>query len=199
LIKVSVIIPSYGRPHLLKRAIKSVLDQTFQNFEIIVIDDNDPGEYKNKTKKIIESFNDKGIRYIPHKKNKGNNAARNTGLNYANGEYIAFLDNDDVFLPKKLEEHVSILDKSDNDVVLTYAQHLGLDEKNDYETISPIEKEAKSGYIYGDMLKRYFKKGILFQNWDAVIRKKIIEDLKFDYKGGVDDFVLMAVIKIFIF
>ncbi|OYT61247.1 hypothetical protein B6U81_03460, partial [Thermoplasmatales archaeon ex4484_30] len=123
--------------------------------------------------------------YISHEKNKGNAIARNTGIKLARGKYIAFLDDDDIFLPKKLEKHVKILDKSSEDVVLTYAQHLGVDRINNYKVASPLEKDAKSGYIYDYMLKRYFKKGILFQVWDAVIKRKYIENMKFD-EGGSD-------------
>jgi len=118
--KISVIIPFYGRSNLLKRAIKSVLDQTFQNFEIIIIDDNDPGAYKNKTKKIIEIFNDKRIRFINHNKNKGNKSARNTGLNKAKGEYIAFLD-DDEWLPNKIEKQIKAFNDPKIGLVVCYS------------------------------------------------------------------------------
>lgn len=186
---VSVIIPTCKRIRELKRAIESVLNQTFQDFEVVVVDDNNLGETKDQVKKIVEDFCDKRLRYISHEKNKGNAIARNTGIKLARGKYIAFLDDDDIFLPKKLEKHVKILDKSSEDVVLTYAQHLGVDRINNYKVASPLEKDAKSGYIYDYMLKRYFKKGILFQVWDAVIKRKYIENMKFD-EGGVDDFLL---------
>jgi len=175
ILSVSVIIPTCKRTKELKRAIESVL--------------NHPGEIKKQVKKIVEDFCDKRLRYISHKKNKGNAIARNTGIKLARGKYIAFLDDDDVFLPKKLEKHVKILDKSSEDVVLTYAQHLGVDRTNNYKVVSPLEKDAKSGYIYDYMLDRYFKKGILFQVWDAVIKRRYIENMKFD-EGGVDDFLL---------
>ena len=187
--KVSVIIPSFKRPDLLERAIKSVLDQTFQDFEIIVVDDNAPGDIKKQTRRIVESFNDGKLRYVSHERNKGNASARNTGIGLASGEYIAFLDDDDVFLPKKLEVHVSGLEKSDDVVVLTYAQHLGVDKRANYEVVSPLGKDAKSGYIYDYMLRRYFNKSILFQTWDAVIKARFVEGMLFD-SGGVDDFVL---------
>ena len=90
---VSVIIPTYNRAHLVGRAIKSVLNQTYRDFEIIVVDDGST----DNTKDIIKEFQkkDKRIKYIPYEKNKGGSAARNTGIKAAKGEYIAFLDSDD--------------------------------------------------------------------------------------------------------
>lgn len=191
--KVSVIIPTFGRPGLLKRAIKSVLEQTFQDFEIIVVDDNNPGEIKTQTHEIIQDFNDERLRYVPHEINKGNAVARNTGINLAKGEYVAFLDDDDIFLPQKLEEHINILGKSAGDVILTYSQHYGIDTGNNYKVLTPTNNEGKSGYIYEYMLRNYFEKTcyppILFQIWDALIKKQFIQDMCFN-KGGEDGFLL---------
>jgi len=78
------------------------------------------------------------------------------------------------------------------DVALTYSQHLGLYKKNDYRMASPLTNDAKSGYVYDYMLARYFKQGILFQIWDAVIKKTFLEDMQFDtsFTGCEDDFLL---------
>ena len=97
--RVSVIVPTYNRLNTLKRAIQSVLDQTCQDFEIIVVDDAST----ESPEKLVHFFKDSRIRYFRHPKNKGANAARNTGINCASGEYIAFLDSDDEWLPEKLE------------------------------------------------------------------------------------------------
>lgn len=104
---VSVIIPTYNRAHLLGRAIKSGLDQTFQDFELIVVDDSSIDE----TEQLIKSFQDKRIIYVRHEINLGSNPARNTGLRHANGEYIAFLDSDDEWLPEKLKKQLEIFRK----------------------------------------------------------------------------------------
>ena len=89
---VSVIIPTFNRAHLIGRAIKSVLNQTYQDFEIIVIDDGST----DNTGEIIRSFTDKRIKYIKkYKKNKGISVARNIGIKVARGKYIALLDSDD--------------------------------------------------------------------------------------------------------
>lgn len=96
---VSVVIPTYNRAHLVGRAIQSVLNQTYQDFEIIVVDDGST----DNTEEVVKSFNDPRIRYIRHDQNRGGSAARNTGIKMARGEYIAFQDSDDEWLPEKLE------------------------------------------------------------------------------------------------
>ena len=108
---VSVIITTYNRAHLVGKAIKSVLNQTFQDFELIVVDDGST----DNTEEVINSFNDTRIRYIRHKINKGGNAARNTGLRNSKGEYIAFLDSDDEWLPEKLERQLEVFKKSQDE------------------------------------------------------------------------------------
>jgi len=80
--KVSVVIPTYNRAHLVGRAIRSVLNQTYQDFEIIVVDDGST----DNTKEVVKSFNDPRIRYIRHEKNRGGSAARNTGIRAARGK-----------------------------------------------------------------------------------------------------------------
>lgn len=106
--RISVIIPTYNRANTVGRAIQSVLSQTYQDFEIIVIDDGST----DNTEEVIRSFHDSRIRYIRHKKNRGGSAARNTGIHAARGEYIAFLDSDDEWLPQKLEKQINVMKKS---------------------------------------------------------------------------------------
>src|SRR5919106_1816578 len=106
--KVSVIIPTYNRVESLPLAIKSVLAQTFQDFEIIVVDDAS----HDNTPAVIARFNDERIRYIRHDTNKKISASRNTGVLNSRGSYIAFLDDDDEWLSEKLQLEVDLLDNS---------------------------------------------------------------------------------------
>ena len=103
---VSVIIPTHNRAKMLKRAIISVLNQDYTNFEIIVIADlcND------NTSDIVKSFKDKRIIYLSLEKNVGGAQARNIGLEMANGEYIAFLDDDDEWLKDKTSEQIKVFE-----------------------------------------------------------------------------------------
>ncbi len=98
--KVSVIIPFYNRANKLQRAVKSVLKQTHQNFEIILVDDGSADNAK-KLKKLVDS-SDK-IKLLKNSKNLGASSARNKGIKAATGDYIAFLDSDDEYVENKLE------------------------------------------------------------------------------------------------
>ena len=95
---ISVIIPAYNQGHYLAEAVQSVLDQTYSNFEIWIIDDGST----DNTAEIARGFSDPRVNYI-YQSNQGLSAARNTGLRQARGDYISYLDSDDLFLPEKLE------------------------------------------------------------------------------------------------
>lgn len=115
---VTVIIPTFKRAEALLKAIESVKSQTYSCLEIIVVDDNDPsGEDRRLTADVMAGYaNDERIHYIRHDKNKGACQARNTGLDAAKGEYVAFLDDDDLWVDTKLETQVAALNSSDADI-----------------------------------------------------------------------------------
>jgi len=103
--KVSVIIPTYNRSNFIDRAINSVLNQTYPNIEIIVIDDN--GNETPARKIMIEKMRkyeaSPNVRYLKNNKNMGGALARNIGIQESSGQYITFLDDDDEYLPNKVE------------------------------------------------------------------------------------------------
>lgn len=110
---VTVIIPTYKRANSIDKAIESVLNQSYKDFEIIVVDDNNEDTiYRTDMIKIMQKYSDnEKIKYIKHSKNKDGAAARNTGIREANGEYITFLDDDDYFMPDRLKILVNTLEK----------------------------------------------------------------------------------------
>lgn len=113
---VSVVLPTYQRPRLLRRAIASVVDQRYRNFELVVVDDgSDPSVLG-----VVESFDDPRVRYHRHEQNRGNAAARNTGIRLAEGDYLAFLDDDDEWHRDKLARQVPLIVDSPADVGLVY-------------------------------------------------------------------------------
>jgi len=122
--KVSVIIPTHNRAHFLRDAIFSVLNQTFQDFEIIVVDDAST----DNTSEIVAAFNDERIRFLRHDINKGGSAARNTGILNSQCDYIAFLDDDDEWLPDKLRKQMEILLASPPEVGGVYTGCLDVDK-----------------------------------------------------------------------
>ena len=102
---VSVIIPTHNRARLLVGAVNSVLAQSYKDFEIVVVDDCSSDD----TTVAMESFHDAAVRYLRHDRQLGGAAARNTGIHQSNGEYVAFLDDDDEWYPEKLGRQVSAL------------------------------------------------------------------------------------------
>jgi len=136
---ISIIIPTYGRPDYLIRAIKSVQNQSYKNIEIIIVDDNGKGSKNQlKTQYKMKNYIEKDIKlnYIVHDKNLNGSAARNTGLKHSNGEYICFLDDDDEFLTDKLKKQYQKLEKLDSEWVACYTGHSRVfnnNQKENYE------------------------------------------------------------------
>ncbi len=114
--KVSIVIPTYKRSAILKRSLKSVLAQTFQNYEVLVVDDCSGDDSET----VVKDFGDRRIRYLKHQTNKGGSAARNTGVREATGEYVAFLDSDDEWLPNKLEKQLALFSNIDESYCAVY-------------------------------------------------------------------------------
>lgn len=104
---ISVIVPVYNVEQYIEQTIRSVLAQTYPHFELIIVDDGSP----DRSIEICQQFTDERIKII-RQKNRGLAGARNTGIRHAKGEYLAFLDSDDLWLPEKLAKHVQHLDSS---------------------------------------------------------------------------------------
>lgn len=121
--KVSVVIPTCNRPELLKGAIASVLAQTYQDFEIIVVDDGD----KVRAKETLGAFEDSRLRYIVNEQpRQGGGFSRNAGAKVAKGEYLAFLDDDDEWELNKLATQVEAFGVAPNDVAFSYTGALSM-------------------------------------------------------------------------
>lgn len=116
---VSVIIPTYNRADTIKRSIESVLRQSYQNFEVIVIDDGSTDD----TCRVVDEIGDSRICYIKSDRRMGANAARNTGIQRAKGEYIAFQDSDDIWRKDKLKMQMDLFREKD-DVDIIYSRYL---------------------------------------------------------------------------
>lgn len=106
---VSIIMPTYKQDELLHKAVESVLAQTYTNFELIVVDDNKDESYKSANKQYFESLNDSRILYLQNEVNMGSTATRNKGIFASQGKYITFLDDDDCYLPEKVEKQVALM------------------------------------------------------------------------------------------
>ncbi|WP_324664328.1 glycosyltransferase family 2 protein [Haloarcula sediminis] len=103
--EVSVVIPAYERADIVGRAIDSALSQTVDDIEVLVVDDGSDDD----TASVVSGYDDDRVRYLAHDTNRGVSAARNTGVEAATGDYVAFLDSDDEWLPRKLERQLAVL------------------------------------------------------------------------------------------
>jgi glycosyltransferase involved in cell wall biosynthesis len=123
--KVSVVIPVFNRPAAVRRAIDSVLAQTCQEFEVIVVDDGSTDD----TPAAVLAVSDPRITLMRHAENRGGSAARNTGIRASNGSFVAFLDSDDEWLPTKLERQLESFERSGGALALVYTgtEHVNAD------------------------------------------------------------------------
>ena len=150
--KVSVIIPTYSRPQNLLRAINSVLNQTYQDIEIIVVDDNGKDTpCQVETEKCIKELIDTNkITYIKHDINKNGSAARNTGLKACTGDYYTFLDDDDYLYPQKIGKQVQALE-GNKDCNMVYC---GYEKKGDNDVILSRCSPREKGNLQLSLLKK---------------------------------------------
>ncbi len=148
---VSVIIPTYNRAAALQGAIQSVLNQTFEDFELIVVDDAST----DNTHEVVKQIEDSRIRYICRDTNRGEAAARNTGIIQARGAFIAHHDSDDTWLPEKLEKQLERFKGQGDDVGAVYCR---------FEKVTPEEKSLfpgdwpgqKEGHLFAQLLESNF-------------------------------------------
>ncbi|WFD11396.1 glycosyltransferase [Tepidibacter hydrothermalis] len=174
--KVSVIIPTYNYGKFISDAIDSILVQTFKDYEIIVVDDGST----DNTKDIIKKYNDK-ISYY-YKTNNGPSSARNLGINNANGDYVCFLDADDIFDPSKLAHQVKLLDEHKNkNVSLIYSDYYIMD--NNLNSIIKYGKSPKFSSHY-HALKYLFQRNYINTSTAMIVKDCLFEVGLFneDYK-----------------
>jgi glycosyltransferase involved in cell wall biosynthesis len=113
-IAVSVVVPVYEQPDLLREALDSVGRQTFDDYEVVVVDDASSADFGS----IVDEYDD--ARLVVHEENRGAGAARNTGVEIARGTYVAFLDADDIWDPTKLEKQHAVFEAGGDDLGLVY-------------------------------------------------------------------------------
>lgn len=166
--KISVIIPTFNREKLVVDAINSLKNQTYKNLEIIVVDDCSTDNTRVQVEKII----DPRIVYIRHDKNNGAPKARNTGIQKASGEFIAFLDSDDQWLPAKLEKQMAVFKKNQKAAVV----YTGV--KNTSGTILRSETIPQ---FRGNILTELLKSNCVGTTSTVVIRKTCLLEA-----GGFD-------------
>lgn len=200
---VSVVIPTHNRSNYLKRAIDSVLGQSFQDFELIIVDDNSDDD----TEDVVHSYSDKRIKYLKNTKNLKATKSRNIGICNAKGKYIALLDDDDYWYPHKLEKQIDKIFQSNKNLGFVYSGFSIVLQKNN--TIFMNIYPQKKGKVFKDIINfnilgsptPLIRKDLLLraglfdnsfksaQDWDLWIRLSMLTE--FDY---VDEILACYVI-----
>lgn len=175
--KVSVIIPVYAVEQYIADAVQSVLKQTYENLEVILVDDGTP----DASIEICKQFTDPRVKII-HQENRGASAARNNGIRHAQGDYIAFLDADDTWVPEKLEKHIHHLESLPNvgvsfsycAFVDEFSKPLGIYNATEYKVITPGAILCRNPIVSPSCL---------------VTRREVLEEIKFQQRtnGFVED------------
>lgn len=174
---VSVVIPTYNRPNMLKNAIDSVLRQSYPNIEMIVVDDNNPGsKARMETQSVMSQYAAiERVRYYCHSKNRNGAAARNTGIKNARGKYIALLDDDDEFLEEKIELQVEKLESLDQSWGMCYTHFI----RKKGNRVIDKGIETKEGTVTKDILQGNF---YISAGSNLMIRRDIVHQI-----GGFDE------------
>lgn len=177
--KVSVIIPTYKRSAFLKRAIDSVLNQTYSDIEIIVVDDNNPNSIdRSKTEEFMFSYNsDNRVTYIKNANSVGGALARNEGIAVAKGEFITFLDDDDIYLPNKVASQLFYMLENNIDFSFTDVRiHNQIDKLIDYREHSYVKSLSNE-----ELLKKHIMHH-LTPTGTYMFKRDILQ-----YLGGFED------------
>lgn len=176
--KVDVIIPTYKRPVFLKRAINSVLAQTYSNVDVVIVDDNNEGDkYRKETERLMLEYQyDKRVHYIKHSTNLNGAAARNTGIKLSTADYIAFLDDDDFYLPNKIERQVNVMTSAGPEYGGCCCYHARRYKRFAYKAFT-VEENHTADYSYE------FLSGLTSMPSSTLLIKRNV----FDIIGGFDE------------
>jgi glycosyltransferase involved in cell wall biosynthesis len=161
---VSVVLPTYDRPDRLRRAVESVAAQTYDDVQLIVVDDHSPTPSRQALADL--SLDGLAVEHVRHEENRGANAARNTGIRAADGEFLAFLDDDDEWKPEKLERQVERFRSADEDVGLVYT---GTEYR--YDGYRRTVVHTTSGEVTRDILT-----GASFAQFSAILVRADVVD-----------------------
>ena len=203
--KVSVIIPTYNRAELLREAIDSVLAQTYKDFELIVVDDNSTDNTKDAVEGYTKNF--QNIRYAVNRHKKGASGARNAGIESASGEWIAFLDSDDIWREDKLRLQMSLAEK-DNDVGLIFTNFACFPKENKEYFIFARYEDKKYKTFFSEKYWAitsdgfYIQKKPLFsmilktllqiKTPSVIVKRSLLSDIRYDEELVINEDVDLA-------
>lgn len=166
--KVSIVIPAYNVEAYILETLRSLLSQTFSDFEVLIVNDGST----DRTAEVIKPFIQNDSRFkLLHKTNGGLSSARNFGIHQAKGNYIALLDGDDLYLPDKLATHVEVLDRNPS-VGVVYSASQAIRENGDSTWLTLSGKP-----LYKDALKSLLCKNFVGHGSNGIFRKEIIAEI----------------------
>ena len=164
--KISVIVTTYNRAHMVTETIDSILSQTSKDFELIVVDN----ESIDNTEEVIKSYTDKRIRYFKHQNNGIIAVNRNYGISKTQGEYIAFCDDDDLWMPEKLERQLSEFEK-DSQLGLVCSNGIFFDKNGEHREM--IKAELKdSDFTFESLIWHNY-----IPSPSVLVKKEVIDDV----------------------
>jgi glycosyltransferase involved in cell wall biosynthesis len=174
---VSVIIPVYNAEQYITATVQSVLAQTYSNIELLIVNDGS----SDRSIEICQEFQDNRIRIL-QQQNRGPSAARNLGIRHATGEFIAFLDADDLWLPEKLEKHIDHLNQSP-EVGISFSRSAFIDSNN-----HPIHY-YQMPKLTGITTAHLFCRNPISNGSAPIIRKQVLEEIRFwnEVNGELED------------
>ena len=192
--KISIIIPVYKVEKYLDKCIESVVNQTYSNLEIILVDDGSP----DNCPKICENWQKKDKRIVViHKQNGGLSDARNFGLDKATGDFIMFLDSDDYVNVNICKELLALLKKYNADIAMCQAKYIYEDEQSQDGNKVHLEENTEKEFTKNQLFKLAISSEIpLFMTaWGKLYKKHIFESLRYDVgKIHEDEFILHKII-----
>jgi len=165
--KVSVIIPTYNRSALLRRTVQSVLNQTFTDYEIVIVNNSSTDD----TRKMIESLNDQRIKVYDTQNGGIIASSRNMGIKNSQGDYISFLDDDDLWTPDKLEKQAAYLDKNPQ-FFLVYSPVWTIDENDVKKEFLAIKRHPREGDLFEELVR-----GNYIPQLTVMIRRVVAEKI----------------------
>ena len=170
--KISVIIPTFNRGNLIRNSIKSVLNQTYKNLEVIVVDDGST----DNTKDVVDKLEDERIKYIKLEENKGGSNARNIGIQNSIGKYISFQDSDDIYYPDKLEMQFKNIIYKKSNFDFCKIKVIFNESYSKYYPNRRQENSISNGNIFDELISR----GNFISTQAILIKKNFISKYLFD-------------------
>lgn len=196
---ISVVIPTYNRAHLVGRAVRSVLAQSFEDFELIVADDASTDD----TAAVVEAFGDPRVRYVRRAENGGNAAARNTGVKHARAEVVCFLDSDDEYFPSFLEKTHRALSAAGASVGFSWAGRLTVrSAAGRAQGEEVVGRDLWMPRIEGDRQLHFLSSRHTGTDFGLAVRRRCFEEVGFfdeELRASVDSDFLIRIAKAFDF